>query len=393
MRIAVAAWSARRVGGVEDYVSILLPALAETGAELAFWHEVDEPHDRDRIAVPPGVFTIDASSVGVDNAIARLREWRPDVIYSQGVRSVDVESRLLDIAPGVFFLHTYTGTCISGTKMFSRPVATPCTRTFGWPCIAYYLPRGCGGNSPVTMWRLFGEQSRRLELLRKYRAILTHTEQMRDEMTKHGLRAAIVPFAVEPQVPCATGHNDDRWRLLFAGRMERLKGGDLLLDALPAVARSASRPIHVVFAGDGTERSRWQERAARLQSSHRNLTIEFTGWITHHAVGALLGQTDLLVVPSVWPEPFGAVGIAAAQLGVPSVAFDVGGIPHWLQGGITGHLAPGNPPTAAGLSAAVLRCLVSPAHLDDLRRGAKQMSERFTIERHVAAVMTELMSA
>ena len=48
----------------------------------------------------------------------------------------------------------------------------------------------------------------------------------------------------------------------------------------------------------------------------------------------------LLVVPSVWPEPFGSVGMAAARCGVPAAAFAVGGIPQWLHDGVNGHLAP-----------------------------------------------------
>ena len=56
---------------------------------------------------------------------------------------------------------------------------------------------------------------------------------------------------------------------------------------------------------------------------------------------------DLLVVPSVWPEPFGLVGPEAAHHGVPSAAFAVGGIPEWLVDGVSGHLAAGDRPTGA----------------------------------------------
>ena len=55
-----------------------------------------------------------------------------------------------------------------------------------------------------------------------------------------------------------------------------------------------------------------------------------------------MAASDLLVVPSVWPEPFGSVGPAAAQHGIPAAAFAVGGIPQWLHEGVNGHLADGN---------------------------------------------------
>ena len=390
MRVAVASWSARRVGGVEDYLSILLPALTRAGVEVAFWHEVDEPSDRAPIPLTSGSVSIDVSQVGVAQSIARLRAWKPDVIYSQGVQDPAAESQLLDVAPAICFVHTYVGTCISGTKMFSYPQPAPCTRVFGRSCLAHYFPRGCGGNSPATMLSLYHVQSRRLEQLRRYRSILTHTGHMRDEMMRHGLHATVLPFAVDMHPARASARVDDRWRLLFAGRMERLKGGEYLLDALPEVARRGRRSVHAVLAGDGTRRDEWQRKAREIERANTNVRVEFAGWLSQSAVSDLMNDADLLVVPSVWPEPFGSVGVAAAAQGVPAAAFDVGGISEWLKDGVSGHFAAGNPPTAVGLADAVVRCLDDPAHFDRLRAGARETAARFTIERHLAGVMTEL---
>ncbi len=51
----------------------------------------------------------------------------------------------------------------------------------------------------------------------------------------------------------------------------------------------------------------------------------------------------MLVVPSVWFEPFGMVVVDAMALGVPVVASNIGGLPYIVQHGITGSLvAPGD---------------------------------------------------
>ena len=393
MRVAVASWSPRRVGGVEEYVALLLPAMHAAGLEVAFWHEVEEPRARDRLGVPSGVPDICAVEVGLEASISRLRDWKPDVVYSQGVRDVGAEAKLLDVAPAVFFLHTYTGTCISGRKTFSRPVGTPCDRTFGWPCLVHYFPHGCGGNDPLTMWRLYKIQSLRLDLLHRYRRILTHTDHMRHEMERHGLTAEVVPYPVEAPIFSEMSPGDGRWRLLYIARMETLKGGHLLLQALPSIARAAPRGVRVTMAGDGPSRPQWEATARDLQTRTPNLTVEFAGWLTQRQVGAHMNNADLLVVPSLWGEPLGAIGPAAGHLGLPAAAFASGGIPQWLTDGVNGHLAPADPPRPEALAAAVVRCLEDPLHYASLRKGAREMAAPFTMQKHMPELLRVLEHA
>jgi glycosyltransferase involved in cell wall biosynthesis len=139
-------------------------------------------------------------------------------------------------------------------------------------------------------------------------------------------------------------------RLLFAGRMESLKGGTVLLDALPLVSSALSRPLVLTFAGDGSGRFGWARRADAIVRRHPAMRIEFTGWIEPAALAALFDSSDLLVVPSLWPEPFGLVGPEAGMRGLPAAAFAAGGIPEWLTDGVNGALAYGLPPAAADLA-------------------------------------------
>ncbi len=326
-------------------------------------------------------------------ALAALASWQPDVIYAQRLDDLEGEAALLDLAPAVFFLHTYTGTCISGAKAFSRPGARACSRTFGWPCLAHYLPRRCGGRSPVTMLRLFRQQQKRLALLGRYRAVLTHSDHMREEAVRHGVQAAVVPFPVMERTLPVGARTDAEWRILFVGRMEPLKGGAVLLDALRLVSGPERRPIRAIFVGEGGERPRWEAQARGLADGCSSLHVEFTGWLPRLRIEELLSSVDLLAMPSLWPEPFGMVGPMAAQFGVPAAAFASGGIPQWLEDGVGGHLAPADPPTAEGLAAAVVQCLADPAHHAALRCGAMRAAARFTMRRHLPALLDALRRA
>ncbi len=393
MRIAITNWSGRKVGGTETYLGGIVPALLGLGHEVGFWYEVDRPDGRDRIALPDTVARWCVAELGARRAVTELEAWQPDVIYAHGLLDPRLESATLDIAPGVFFAHSYYGTCISGAKTFKQPVVTPCQRLFGWQCLLHYYPHRCGGWSPITMLRDYWRQGQRLELLSRYKAIVTHSRHMETEYLKHGLaadRSHQFPYYLAKHedfgTPVGASARLSRQpsRLLFLGRMDPLKGGQRLLEALPQVAASLNRPLQVTFAGDGPQRSVWERAAASLQERIPSFRVAFVGWLASEARDAALSQADVLVIPSLWPEPFGLVGPEAGLRGVPAVAFAVGGIPDWLEEGINGCLAPGHPPTASGLAEAIVRCLENPIAHARLCRGAFEVAQRFTMGKHVA---------
>jgi glycosyltransferase involved in cell wall biosynthesis len=393
MRIALVNWTRRRVGGVEEYVSSACRELALRGHELAFWSELDVPANRDAIPLPDGVPAWCAALLGLAPSLEALRAWRPDLLYCHGLESTAVEARLLDLAPAVTFLHSYVGACISGTRTFTRPDVRPCHHRFGPACLLHYYLRGCGGRSPLTMVRLYRTQSARLRLLRRYRLVLTHSQHMGREYLRHGVKVCHPPSytahsdgdAFAP-VGKSLGGPGEPVRLMFLGRMDLLKGGTVLISALPGVAAALGRPVHLTFVGDGPARPAWEARARKVQARHPGVTVEFAGWVARARLGDFFARHHLLAVPSLWPEPFGLVGMEAGRAGVPVAAFAVGGIPDWLTDGVNGALAPGDPPTAAGLAGAVARCLSDAEHYSALCRGARHRAETFTMTWHLTAL-------
>lgn len=383
-RVAFVNWSRRQAGGVETYLDFLLPAVAGTGRQVALWTERDHPVDRAPVTLPAGAVEWCVALDDRESAMAALQRWAPSVLLVNGVADPATEAQLLQIAPAVFVAHTYTGTCISSRKTLAFPHARPCDRVFGPACLALFYPRRCGGLHPVTLVRDYRRQSSRLRLMGAYNAVLTLSSHMRREYVRHGVDPnrvhALPPYRpaahpLDPMAPAIT-------TLLFLGRVERLKGCRVLIDALPRVQARLGRALRLVIAGDGPDRQHCEHLAAQTRSSA--IGIEFPGWVDHAGRSRLLAEASVVVMPSVWPEPYGLSGLEAVAAGVPVAAFRTGAIPEWLHDGV-GRLAPADPPTVNGLVEAIVGCLA-------LGRFAptSQVELREQQARHVAAICTRL---
>jgi len=399
MRIAVASFSSRRVGGAESYVDEVIAEFANSGHEVGLFVEFDAPANRPPIRLPGESPLWCVANQGMTGATAGLREWHPDLIFAHGLVNPRNEAATLSVAPAVFFAHGYYGTCISGAKTNSYPTIVPCTRSFGPKCLLHFYPRRCGGLSPVTALIEYRRQADRLKLLRRYRAILTDSMHMRDEYLRHGFDPNLVirssylgetspglDTAIESAVVPnrnTTGNASGPARLLFLGRMDALKGGLTLLDSLPIVAAALDRPIELTFGGDGPARDSWTRRAQAIGAKDGRVKTVFEGWLGQERIEELQATSDLLVVPSLWPEPFGRVGLESGSRGLPAAAFAVGGIPDWLYDGVNGYMAPGDPGTPCGLADAIVKCLRTPAEHERLRQGAVAVARRFNLHHHM----------
>lgn len=387
MRILIATSHRNLVGGVEKYLQGILPSLAERGHELALVYEyrfdpASERIDRPDLKIP----SLGTAESGSDAALRFIHDWKPEVVYSQGLEAVELQAALLDEYPTVFYAHNYVGTCASGEKCHAFPQPRPCGRQFGPMCLVLYYPRRCGGLNPITMWKVFERSAHRNAQLGRFAAILVASGHMRREYERHGVKPERIQVAALPnphqadEFP-AIPRTGFQGNLLLMGRLTKLKGAAELLHAIPLAEKQLGRTLAVTIAGDGPQRQRLEELAR-----HNRITAEFPGWVGSSQKENLIERAGLLVVPSLWPEPFGLVGIEAGAYGLPAVGYDVGGISDWLFAGHSGELAPGDPPTVEGLASAIARALSDPCHYNALCRGAREVAGRFNLASHVSKI-------
>jgi glycosyltransferase involved in cell wall biosynthesis len=154
--------------------------------------------------------------------------------------------------------------------------------------------------------------------------------------TSLGLAAARV-VVLHNFAPPVTGEPDplpERPRLLFAGRLSREKGVDVLLRALPRVA-AAHPEVELVVAGDGPERLRLEELARDLGVAKR---VCFTGRLAPGQLDQVYRAATLCVLPTLWMENCPVVVLEAFAHGRGVVATRIGGVPELVTEDVNGAL-------------------------------------------------------
>ena len=91
------------------------------------------------------------------------------------------------------------------------------------------------------------------------------------------------------------------------------------------------------MCGEGVQAPKMRSLATRLGISHR---VGFRGWLGPEELAREFAQAAVVAVPSLWPEPFGLVGIEGFAAGRPAVGSATGGIPEWLEHEVSGLTVP-----------------------------------------------------
>lgn len=107
--------------------------------------------------------------------------------------------------------------------------------------------------------------------------------------------------------------------IAFLGRICQIKGLEVILE----IAKILDFPIKIAGQGDPTP---WQ---------HKN--IEYIGPIKGKERSKFLGEAVCTLMPTLYTEPFGGVGVESMLCGTPLIAVDYGAFTETVIGGINGY--------------------------------------------------------
>ena len=199
-------------------------------------------------------------------------------------------------------------------------------------------------------------------------------------------RCSLVPLGLPIPLsrPALRVAENEGVTVLYVGRLERRKGIDLLLHAIPEVIRCAPRTRFVIAGadtGDAPHSGSYRDYFATFASPQARAGATFLGHVDANALCNLYAGCDLFVAPSL-TESFGLIFLEAMAHAKPIVAFHTGAVPEIVAQGETGILAePGN---ASDLASALVR-MANDAQLrhEMGTRGYMRALSNFTLDRMV----------
>jgi len=275
---------------------------------------------------------------GAEVVQTALDHFDPDVVYVHKMADLAVVKSLVESGrPLVRMVHDHDLYCMRSYKYspFTRKICTrPASIYCVFPCGAP-LVRNRSGRLPFR-WVSYLDKRKEIKLNQRFHRMVVATDYMKGELLGNGFEETRIE--IRPPVPAASADPiqssfGPRNLIIYAGQVIRGKGVDLLLRAL----RRLTVEFECVILGDGSHRPHCQRLCRSLGLEGR---VSFKGYLPPENLPAYYTEASLAAVSSVWPEPFGAVGLEAMRYGLPVVGFEAGGIRDWLRDGENGFVVP-----------------------------------------------------
>lgn len=257
-----------------------------------------------------------------------LRDFRPDVAFVNMYEHQLSPAVLagLRAVPTILSVSDYKGICPISSKLL--PTGRLCRQPAGVVC----WRSGC-----VSFPHWVRDQPR-YALIRSARShvgrVLACSRWVQRELAMNGVEAEHLTLPVSAPGPDFRRAPAAEPVFVFCGRLDHMKGVDLLLHAFAQVRRTVpAARLRVVGEGPRREPLGLLARTLGLQAA-----VTFRGWVPPSAVEHELADAWALVVPSLWAEPLGLIALEAIVRAVPVVASGAGGLGEIVEHGTNGLL-------------------------------------------------------
>ena len=117
-------------------------------------------------------------------------------------------------------------------------------------------------------------------------------------------------------------------QFIFAGRLDKLKGIDLLLEAWTSIKYS-----DLIICGTGPE-DKWCKDFIK---KHKLSNVFMTGHISNKQTKDLIAESKALILPTQWYEGFPMTIVESFACGTPVIGSNIGNVGSLIKNGVNGN--------------------------------------------------------
>lgn len=325
----------RDTGGMNVFLKETSKELGRRGIAVDIFTRFHDPHDPQVVALGENARVIHLAAGPLAEPKHSLAQHLPS--FTEALREYTSSRGLrYDVVHGHYWL--------------SGPPALTLAREQGAPAIASFhtlarvqdLVRPSSGDAPER-----GAVEERIA--READVLVSSSAQEREQLLRlYGARperCRVAPCGYDASLFRPMDQEQARRALgltaphvvLFVGRMEKIKGIDILLRAVAMLEEREE--VEVLLVGGGEQDPERHKLAALARELGLESRLRFVGRVPQEELPAYYNAADVCVAPSFY-ETFGMVALEAMACGTPVIAARVGGLQSTVQDGASGFLVP-----------------------------------------------------
>ena len=166
--------------------------------------------------------------------------------------------------------------------------------------------------------------------------------------------------------------------LLFVGRLEKVKGVEFLIQAIPFITKIFPQTTLTII-GEGQNKENLLHLTKNL---HLEKHVHFIGWVKHEDLDRYYQKASIVVIPSIWPENSSLVILEAMGAGRPVIGTNVGGISETIVDGVNGYLV--EPQSPEQIAEKAIKLFSDKDLLKAFGKNSRTKAEEFTLEKYAS---------
>ena len=242
------------------------------------------------------------------------KKEKPNILHANNMYHLSFAPIQASDKPFLLDAHDYWPVCFS--KDLFKDDKKFCTQKENWRCSLCLSKKFNFPPEPLFIPQLYLESSIKRKVLSKASHIVCHSDFVRERLKERGYDSKVIPYPYFGKARSKTHQykNNKELKLLFMGRVEYKKGADILLRIAEGLLKEKIKfRIDVIGEGD-----------LKKSLDRKDLNIFTHGFLSEERY-KYLEETNFLIAPSRWPEPFGMVALEAMEYKVPVITLNTAG--------------------------------------------------------------------